>query len=125
MRGKCWIYKRATLYIPGLKPNIIDYSDGTEPFDCNVVSTDDMGNPVYIWKLPNKTIIIPMNIKRNSIDSIVRTGVIKYQEGEIHYEYIFGKFKDYMTYYMETYGLVFLLLIFIMIYTIQLRFIKR
>ena len=98
-RGKCWIYKRATLQVPGLPPRILDYSDGTEAFDCENVVVTPGEYPVYVWELPGEIIPIPLNIPRNQVDSIVRTGSIPYADGELQWEFIFGKYKPYTTYY--------------------------
>jgi len=88
--GKCWVYKRATE-----GNQIIDYSDGTETHDCVV---DDSGEfPVYNWIVGSTSIKIPLNIPRKQVDSIIEQGEI---DG-IQYEYIFGKFQSYPTYYMK------------------------
>jgi hypothetical protein len=97
--GKCWIYKRATLHIPGMPPQIVDYSDGTEEFDCGPNHNGE--RPIYEWKLPGETIPIPLNIPRKEVNSIIRNGVIEYQDGELHWEFIFGKFKPNSKYYMN------------------------
>lgn len=116
--GKCWIYKRATLHVPGLPPKIVDYADGTEEFDCEVLNNGQY--PIYEWKLPGEVIPIPLNIPRKNVDSIMRSGVIEYEDGELHWEFIFGKFRPYPKYFvnkfMEStpYILVILLLCFLL-----------
>lgn len=93
--GKCWIYKRATLVRDDGAQEIIDYTDGTEPFDCSKLMKDDMDHPVYVWKLAGERIHIPLNVKRNSVSSIYNSGTIETDRGMIEYEYIFGKFRTY------------------------------
>jgi len=96
--GKCWIYKRANLYMPDAQPVIIDYTDGTEEFDAQVDLSKE--HPVYIWKLNDENIHIPLNIHRTKVDSIILTGSIPYGEGEIRWECLYGKFKPYSEYYL-------------------------
>ena len=103
-KGKCWIYKRATLYVPDLPPRILDYSDGTEEFDCDDVFIEQGQYPVYMWRLPGEIVPIPLNVPRKQVDSIIRTGVVPYSGGELHWEFIFGKFRPYSTYYMKKFG---------------------
>lgn len=98
IQGKCWIYKRATLYADG-GSRIIDYSDGTEEFDATVFYGEN-GDYVYIWRLPQE-IMIPLNVSPLITDSIIRSGIIKHDDGEIHWEFIFGKFKPYKEYYAK------------------------
>lgn len=124
--GKCWVYRRATLHIPDMPPKIIDYSDGTEPFNCNTVS--DSGNyPVYEWKLPGEVIPIPLNIPRNNVDSILRKGVIEYPDGEIHWEYIFGKFRTHPQFYLQKLPqfIPFIVIILILLFLCLLNFFNK
>lgn len=95
MYGKCYIYKRATLINGNGQPQIIDYSDGTEPFNCEVEQIN--GNLVYRWKLNGEIIDIPLNVRRNKVDSILRNGNL----GDIQYEFIFGKFRTFTQFYTD------------------------
>ena len=90
-QGKCYIYKRATI-----GDEFIDYTDGTEVFDCIV---DDNGQyPMYTWDLGRGLQIpIPLNIPRRKTDSIIRKGNID----DIEYEFVFGKFSSYPKYYSQ------------------------
>lgn len=106
--GKCWIYKRAELHLPGTNSQIIDYSNGTEVYDCNIETIGDI--PVYMWNLPEEQIPIPLNIPRNKTNSIIRQGTIPFGDGVITWEFIFGKFKSYPQYYCSTFILLSLLL---------------
>ena len=100
MKGKCFIYKRATLYMPGQAPQLFDYTDGLHSYNCSV---DKKGEYyVYKWNLPGKNIEIPLNVSRRMNNgSLVRKGVLPYQGGELHWEYLFGQFKSYPKYYMD------------------------
>lgn len=95
--GKCWIYKRATVHVNGAQPYILDYSNGIEPFDCNSVYHTDTGLQ-YLWSLPNSLVEIPLNVSRTQTNSIIRTGVIPIKDGEIRWEFIYGKFVPYDVY---------------------------
>jgi len=99
-KGKCWIYKRAALHIQGAPIQIVDYSDGTEEFDCDTVNIQGR-YPIYIWQLPGGSVSIPMNIPRTEVDGIVRTGSRPYAGGVLRWEYIFGKYKSYKDYYLS------------------------
>lgn len=117
LRGKCWIYKRATLYRPDKAPRIIDYANGVEEFDCDSVLVGPQGLFYNWYLLPDQFISIPLNIPRNRTESIVKTGVIPFEDGEIRWEYIFGKFMTYGDYnwskFMEYLPLLLLILILI------------
>jgi len=125
MTGKCWIYKRATLYTPGQKPKIIDYSDGHEEFDC--VPNNNPGEALsYTWNLPDQNIDIPLNVPRNHTESIVRTGNIPYGNGEIKWEFIFGKYRNYSTYYLDVFKRYFLVVVLFVLalYIYKMKFEK-
>jgi len=97
--GKCYIYKRATLFEPQKLPVILDYTDGTEPFDCTV-HVDADGALYHDWYLDGESIRIPLNVKRASVYSIVKDGVLDLDNGRrIEWEYIFGKFRTYPEFY--------------------------
>ena len=101
MYGKCYVYKRATLINGEAPPQIIDYSDGTEPFNCEVHTGAD-GYLIYKWKLNEDIINIPLNVPRSKVDSIIRKGVIPLENGtEIQYEFIFGKYRNYLQFYSD------------------------
>jgi hypothetical protein len=100
-KGKCWIYKRATLHLPDLPPQILDYSDGTEEFDCDDVFLTPGEHPVYMWNLPGEIVPIPLNVPRSQVDSIIRSGTIPYNGGDLQWEFIFGKYRTYGDYYMK------------------------
>lgn len=99
MKGKCWIYKRATLFTEDEPPLLLDYSDGTEPFDGKVF-TDDSGQLVYIWRIAGQILPIPVNVPRLATTSIVKTGTIDVDDGFIEWEYIYGKFRPLHHYMM-------------------------
>ena len=88
--GYCQIYKRA------LDGNTeVDYTDGTKPFACSV---DDSGDyPVYRWNVGHLSIDIPLNIPHDKTESIVNQGV----DGNIRYEYLYGKFRSYPEHYFK------------------------
>lgn len=117
LAGKVWIYKRATFYPQNSdKGEIIDYTDGTEPFNSKVEGTRQ--NPVYIWKIPGyeEAIQIPLNVSRNRVDSILRKEVIELPDrGDLHLEYMFGKFRTYPQFYFSRYFYVFPFLLIILI----------
>lgn len=124
MEGKCWIYKRATLLQPGVEPRIIDYSDGTEPFDCSEIVYNEY--PKYLWKLPGHVVTIPMNVPRNHVSSMVEKGSIPFGEGKIEYEFLYGKFKTYNQFYMCQFRkcLPFVLLVLFIVLVVQ-RYLNR
>jgi len=100
MYGKCYIYKRATFLAPGQAPQIVDYTDGTEPFNCEVEMGSN-GYPVYHWKLMNEVIDIPLNIPRHKVDGILRNGSVAYEGGELQWEFIFGKYRSFPKFYFN------------------------
>lgn len=116
-KGKCWIYRQATLHVPNLPPRLLDYSDGTVPFDCDNVYVSQGQYPVYMWNLPGEQIPIPLNIPRYETESIIRQGMIPYAGGELRWEFIFGKYKTYSQYYMNKIKdcLPYIIVIFILI----------
>lgn len=124
-QGKCWIYKRATLHLPDRNPIIIDYSNGTESFNCDHVLESRDGF-FYTWKLPSdsnepsKNILIPLNVSREYTSSIVRMGSYPYEDGEIHWEFIYGKFQPYGSYMLGKFieYLIFILIILILLWYI-------
>jgi len=121
--GKCWIYKRATVHIKGAQPYILDYSNGIEPFDCESVYYTEHGLH-YLWSLPNSVIEIPLNVSRTKTNSIIRSGVIPIKNGEIHWEYIYGKFVPYDAYRwtkLKEYMPLVLLIVLLVLYIISLR----
>ncbi len=96
LQGKCWIYKRATLYVPNQKPKIIDYSTGIDSFACNTVEASPEGLH-YNWEIvPGQIIPIPLNISRHNTYSIIRQGELTLEDGStISWEFIFGKFQTH------------------------------
>lgn len=106
MKAKCWIYKRATLFMEdGTQPTLIHYTDGTREFTGNVHQTEG-GVDVYMWNVGDQMIAIPLNIAPQQVTSIVKMGSIPYtdmngQTGEIKWECIFGKYRTFQQYYME------------------------
>ena len=88
--GKCWIYKRA---FNGDQE--IDYTDGTKPFDCSVDVSGDF--PVYHWKVGNTSLPILLNVPHTTTKSIVNRGT----NGDIEYEFLYGKFRTYPEYYLK------------------------
>lgn len=110
MKGKCYIYKRAEK-----NGRIIDYTDGTEPFDCTVFEQD--GYPTFQWIVPDPDtdeeleFNIPLNVPRTNTQSIVEKG----EFGDIEYEFLFGKFRTRGRYFFENYGLVMLLCILLLV----------
>ena len=124
--GKCWIYKRATVHLDGAQPYILDYSNGIEPFDCESVYHTENGLQ-YMWSLPGAVVDIPLNVSRTQTNSIIRTGVIPIKNGEIHWEFIFGKFMPYDTYRwikVKEYMPMILLIILLVSYIVALRYAK-
>lgn len=121
LQGKCWIYKRATLYDKDKNPvRILDYSNGVESFDCNSVLYNENGF-FYAWSLlPNKTIYIPLNVSRNQTHSIIDMGSVPYQDGEIRWEYIYGKYKSYAEHNWEKFVEYLPLLILILILVVKI-----
>lgn len=100
MKGKCFIYKRATLHLPNQKAQLFDYTDGMTAYDCEVETSGN--HYVYIWRLHDQDIKIPLNITRNMDNgSLVRNGVIPYNDGELRWEFLFGQFKTYPQYYIK------------------------
>jgi hypothetical protein len=105
MKGKCWIYKRATLYLPNEEPKIVDYSNGTECF--NVDDKDIVFRqghyPSYMWNLPGETVPITLNVPYTdkSVNSIFLNGVLPYGSGELRWECLFGKYKPLHLYYYD------------------------
>jgi hypothetical protein len=118
MRGKCWIYKRATLYsaADGKSPTLVDYSNGTKEFNGEVKPSID-GTLIYEWKLPGATTIeIPVNVSRRDVHSIIRSGTIDFEDGSfMKWEFIFGRFEDYFTYYIINNSSLILLVLLIYI----------
>ena len=113
LKGKCYIFKRATLYLPDGSVSLIDYSNGILPQDCSnkVIQSDDY--PLYIWNLPKKTLYIPLNVYQPvNVDSFYRTGTIQTEEGIIKWEYIFGRYKTHFQYHYE-YLIFYLIIIFL------------
>lgn len=112
-KGKCLIYKRATLYDKSTgEARIVDYSNGTRAFDCKVL---DMGGPekMFIWNVGDTQIPIPLNVNRNDVPSIIQTGRIDYNDAQhIEWEYIFGRFHSYSEYFSKhfVFGLLALVL---------------
>lgn len=99
LNGKCWIYKRATLHTSQEESIIIDYSDGTIPFD-GVVDMRN-GSPVYLWTIMGEIIEIPLNIRRIETESILMSGEFETAEGVVAWECIYGKFRTYPQYYKD------------------------
>lgn len=97
--GKCYLYKRATLYREGQPPYILDYSDGIEPENCEVDVSGEF--PTYKWNLPSRTIDIQLNVPRTKVESILHSGEIPFEEGVLRYEYILGKYRSFAQYYGE------------------------
>jgi len=99
--GKCWIYKRADLRSANDERSLtVDYSDGTEEFDCVVHHQGRY--PVFEWHLPGDHVVpIGLNIPRAHNNGIVRNGLLPYgEDGDtLYWELIFGKFKSYPDYY--------------------------
>lgn len=117
LEGKCWIYKRATLYRNEQRPIILDYTNGVEPVNCDRVMMD--ANGLYFdWEIvPGQVVPIPLNISRHNTFSIIRQGKIEMEDGsEIQWEFIFGKFQTYTEYNMAKFieYLPFLVLILIL-----------
>ncbi len=102
IRGKCWIYKRATLYPANEQPQIIEYSSGIEPFDCDTVQMTSDGIR-YNWEvIPGQIIPIPLNISRHNTYSIIRQGQLKLDDGSsVSWEFIFGKFMTHNEFMMK------------------------
>jgi len=101
INGKCWIYKRAILTVPGQPSIILEHTDGTEEFDTTVVNTND-NKLFYNWNLRGHNIPIPLNVQRNKVLSMVQTGSIDLSTGTtIQWECIYGKFQSYPEYYMK------------------------
>lgn len=118
MKVKCYIYKRATLFREQNIPLLLDYTDGTLPHTCEI--TFQNGVPLYLWQIHDQIIPIPLNVSRNSVTSIVRQGVIPTENGEIHYEFIFGKYRTYTQYYLtQLQQLAPILLVILIIYSIE------
>jgi hypothetical protein len=99
--GKCWIYKRAMLYTAEQPAVLLQYQDGTEPFNCNEVDIQSHSYPVYHWNVAGEDIEIPLNVPRLQVDSIIKQGSIMTPKGEIKWECLYGKFRSYPAYYME------------------------
>lgn len=101
-RGKCWIYKRATLHMPNAEPELVDYSNGTESFDVgdNDVVFEAGDYPKYLWNLPGTVVPISLNVPSSdkNITSIYLSGVIPYGAGQIEWECLYGKYKPYHLY---------------------------
>ncbi len=118
LAGKCWIYKRATLYVPDQKPVILDYTNGVEPVDCSTVMIDSDGL-YFNWEIvPNNIVPIPLNVSRHNTYSIIRQGSIVLDDGsEVQWEFIFGKFQTHADYNMSKFNeyLPFLILILILV----------
>lgn len=113
--GKCWIYKRAAYYEDGRLIRIIDYSNGTDSFDCNMIISDSNGL-FYKWHLPNQELFIPLNISRKNTESIIKQGRYTFDKGEIRWEYIYGKYRSYSEYNWDVFlmYLPFVLIVFIL-----------
>jgi hypothetical protein len=108
-KGKCWIYKRATLYDSNTGDvKIIDYSNGTREFDCEVLDVNGVNEPekVFLWNVAGTgtTIPIPLNVNRDDVPSILRTGRVDYNDSQyIEWECIFGRYHSYSKYYNTKY----------------------
>lgn len=122
LEGKCWIYKRATLYSGDQKPVILDYTNGVEPVNCTSVMMDANGL-FYEWEIvPGQVVPIPLNISRHNTYSIIRQGTIDLEDGsEIQWEFIFGKFQTFAEYNTKKFVeyLPFLILILILLVKIM------
>lgn len=117
--GKCWIYKRATLYTPSGTVKTLDYSNGTRPTVCEVehnIATNDI---LYLWHLPTRVLGIPLNARRQDFRSIVRTGIIHMENGDrIEWEYIFGRYMPLWKYYLP-YVIVYILLLMVLFHLLH------
>lgn len=101
MKKVCWIYKRALFYEHGKdQPVVVDYSDGTIPFLCDA-DVQENGKMFHVWYLHDNVLKIPLNVKRTANESFFSSGILPVENGEIHWEFLYGKCRGVVEHYLE------------------------
>lgn len=120
MYGKCWIYKRAILYQNEQPPKLLDYTNGTKSFICkDVIKNND--NLFYRWRLKEYPIFnmnIPLNISSMAPYSFFKRGIINLPNGNIYWEYLFGRYEEINDTYIKCIIILFVVLLLVLLYYI-------